>query len=169
MDIKWPAYPFGKSVDRNEFYAFVREGKKPGAFVLGLRKRYPSLANLANVRTGYYPTDDEISQLGESPNWDRLRAKLLAQGHSIDSIREMTPIDVSVLIAGEKATDSGQQNGQSKKNVPNNPKVLKLANKILLNRDEAKSNTDIAREMTDDENEAQSLLRQLRRFPHLLE
>jgi hypothetical protein len=67
----------------------------------------------------------------------------------------------------------GQQSGQQSKkthSIPENPDVLRLAKKIKRDREKGLSFIDSAREFCeDDEAKAQSLLRQLRRFPHLLE
>jgi len=54
--------------------------------------------------------------------------------------------------------------------IPENPDVLKLAKEIRRRGSKNDCPTDIARAFTDfDEKSAQSLLRQLRRFPHLLD
>ena len=62
----------------------------------------------------------------------------------------------------------GQQSGQTQNLLPANPDVLKLAKKIKKERDVVPSLIAIARDFANgDEKRAKSLLRQLRRFPHL--
>jgi len=68
--------------------------------------------------------------------------------------------------------EAGQQSGQKKNSwlkLPENPDVLKLACTINNCPDSHRSKRDVAREFTEgDEKRAASLLRQLRRHPHLL-
>jgi hypothetical protein len=110
MDIKWPAYPFGQLVDKSDFaYSVIEGGERvPGVFSIGISRK----PRTTPTRTHYYPTANEIAVLGESPNWDRLRAKLLAQGHSIEAIREMTPIDVSALVGTNEAKATSKPKGK---------------------------------------------------------
>lgn len=75
-----------------------------------------------------------------------------------------------LLSPWSQPADSGQQSGQSKKIVPDNPDVAKLANKIRRERNDVPNMLDIARDFTNgDEGKAENLLRQLRRYKHLLD
>ncbi len=54
-------------------------------------------------------------------------------------------------------------------NLPENRDVIRLAKEINRNRESGRTNIDIARQFTEsNERKAKSLLRELRRFPHLL-
>jgi hypothetical protein len=64
-----------------------------------------------------------------------------------------------------KADNSKKKNDE----VPRNPKVMQLAQRINDRRNRRRTKIAIARELTEEnEKEAESLLRQLGRFPHLL-
>jgi hypothetical protein len=81
-----------------------------------------------------------------------------------------TPQPAASGTDGERTADSkadGKKNSWPK--TPENPKVAQLAKKIRSNPDPKRSKVDIAREFAKyNEREAQSLLRKLRDFPHLL-
>ncbi len=70
----------------------------------------------------------------------------------------------------DRTADNKTDNGKKFQSVvPENPEVLKLAKKIKAEFPKNGTRIDIAREFVgDDEKKAQGLLRQLRRFPHLL-
>jgi hypothetical protein len=70
----------------------------------------------------------------------------------------------------EGTPDSKPDNGKfSWPQSPNNPNVSKLANMVRKNVDKQRKKIDMAREIEDgDETKAQSLVRQLRNFPHLM-
>ena len=107
---------------------------------------------LAAYREGF-PCDEELNRIAVMLRQELARAiKVLGQ------------------VPNKTTADSGQQNGQSKKIVPGNPHVTRLADKIRRERDTVPSFLEIARDFTNgNEKRAKSLLRQLRRFPHLLE
>jgi hypothetical protein len=75
-----------------------------------------------------------------------------------------TPNDV------DKASGQADSQSDNRLRIPENPDVLALARRINRERPSGKSKTSIAREFTEgNETKAQTLLRELRRFPHLLD
>jgi len=91
-----------------------------------------------------------------------------------DGVRESPPAE---RVEGLKRADIGRTadtKADTSKNkrvreVPENPGVLKLAKRINDPRNRGRSKTELARELTDyNETKAQSLLRKLRDYPHLL-
>jgi hypothetical protein len=73
---------------------------------------------------------------------------------------------------GERGQADNKADNRPKKTktIPVNPEVLRLAKKIRRDRGKGMSQMESAREFCEcDERKAKSLLRQLRRYPHLLE
>jgi hypothetical protein len=72
--------------------------------------------------------------------------------------------------AGGQADNKADNKAKKPHSIPENSDVLRLAKKIKRDREKGMFLIDSAREFCeDDEAKAQSLLRQLRRFPHLLD
>ena len=104
-------------------------------------------------------------------------AKDLGPGQAIDvvwlrrdfytSSAEAIELLIDAERTADRKTDSGKQSATV---VPENLEVAKLAKKIRQELPKGGTKTDIARDFCDgDERKAQSLLRQLRRYPRLLE
>jgi hypothetical protein len=120
------------------------------------------------------PTRVALNQLGRllsrgewdyRPGWER--DQFLTALETV--VTELAPGAASP--SGRGQADNKPDNRRKKSHpVPENPEVLKLAKKINRERKEGVSQIDCARELCEnDERKANSLLRQLRRYPHLLE
>lgn len=101
---------------------------------------------------------------------DRFEQLLAAEQEIIDLHQELQAQLIEALKTCADRADSNADKIESFPKFPKNPKVIQLASRI--NRDLRKGETQksVALGLTDgDENEAKNLLRQLRRFRHLLE
>jgi hypothetical protein len=84
---------------------------------------------------------------------------------------ETAPVPNNARPSGRGQADNKPDNrGKKSHCVPENPQVLRLAKKIKKERQAGVSQIDSARDFCEgDETKAESLLRQLRRYPHLLD
>jgi hypothetical protein len=83
--------------------------------------------------------------------------------------RGLDHILASDLRNASPAGERGQQNGQRSTKIPLNREVYKLIGLLNKAKGSGRSQIDVAREFTEhSEQKAKSLLRQARRFPHLL-
>jgi hypothetical protein len=107
------------------------------------------LCNQVWLRHQHFPTKASVAEAQKRADQERMKLLEASSGQA------------------DKKADKPKKN---RKLVPDNPKVAELARRINLNlgRD-FRSKIEIARDYTDnDEAEAQKLLRELRRFPNLL-
>jgi hypothetical protein len=126
-----------------------------------------------------------VKSLRESITWDdkpgdfdtfkpcvvALAAVVAAERAIVALIGELQQRIISELDGiGDVGADTNADNGSDAPiRLPEDPLVIRLAKEINDRLDDEGSKISIARQLTDgDDKKAQSLLRQLRRYPHLL-
>jgi len=78
--------------------------------------------------------------------------------------------EFNLKIRAFRADNKADKKQKKWASIPKQTDVLKLAKKIRQERNSGRTKTDIAREITEgNERKAQTLLRELRRYPHLLD
>jgi hypothetical protein len=92
------------------------------------------------------------------------------RGRGKAEVWALAPAEVVKLLSADSSADSKADKAKKKRNtIPNNPAVLQLAKRVKRGREEGRTAIDGARDFAENnETKAQSLLRQLRRFPRLL-
>ncbi|RIK74925.1 MAG: hypothetical protein DCC68_22145 [Planctomycetota bacterium] len=143
-------------------------GDSPNSYLLHLgRNPWISAAqNLAIIATRH------LADCGGAA----LATRIASDAQNVANLLGVLPI---ILRIENWAQCGGTEDGADSKTdnrkkirqfVPENSDVLKLAKRIKRELPKGGTRNDIARDFTDgDEKKAQSLLRQIRRFPHLLE
>lgn len=101
---------------------------------------------------------------------DRFEQRLAAEQEIIEVHQELQARLIKALETCADSADNEADSLELTKRIPQNPKVLRLAALINRERKKGESQRSIALQLTDgDEAVANGLLRQLRRFPHLLQ
>jgi len=147
--------------------------------VKGCSELHEMLANLMVTHSDHFrETVAAMRTIGDS-----LAGELLGTGGTpVPSEEDQPPsasagqVPQSVRPGAEEQLGGGQADKEADKpkkklrTIPENSEVLKLAKRIKKGRKEGRPQVDVAREFTEaNEVKAQSLLRQLRRYPDLLD